>query len=907
MTNKTKKTKGSRKSPEKAENEPPSDVDSQPEKLPPGTPPEKLPPEKPPVEEVELSVHVKAMLEGKRFEIKGGKIQHTDGLSAENREIIVGNLIADEDALCRICIARIRQTFASIDLIGPFGQWLTHNHSREVHVHLPLGTYYDLKSPRPMSTLRVRKSNIAMHIREDLKCQIQRVIDNNPEHVVCTDIERLLLMVEEMEITYLPLQERGKTPGNVDRNATPLILDRSSDLSEIFKDHTVYTTMIQLSQEEDGPIAFNEEFVYNFRVDTSCVTMPQSTNGRMDADEISSPRIAGKRSRPPSPELPKRVAFSASEDTIRDMLRTQTSLLKHLNPKTFGDVLGKAVSDALASNLSTPPTGTPLGTAGTVKTARVPGTTSVATRGAPNNLLTVKLGPNESISDFICELSKTTGKIPRLGTWNEKVLPKEVKTRYDAARGLTDFLTSDLIDTAYVYQVDDGTSDPAGAVVPVQHVSRTYWHPCMAGALIDRDGALLQPNFDPDGFLKTATKLQDVRGYNVRAWYKQIRGEASDHGLFMPAYELFHDKTPSNYVTCGDHKDDMLPGHCSAYLARWSACLATLFRKAQTLPDTHPAKKTILSMDNGYAMIIHILRPTHPRYAASCALSMNAPTQDSCMTISDTFDAFKDYKKIQAVYEGSTYNLEGETMIRNFIHNCRDAVYLQNRYDLERNNPSNDHKWKSDQLANSIEAFMTDGGYAIFCRTNGGAKRPPTLPATNPRPSPRVKGGNNNARGTVRGQSNATQGRQGRQLPYRSNTPRPGAQFTSAKLNQITTDMVNNPAAVSYDEMTVCALHQAPSGIVNCNVCNTTHAFYQCPALTDMNEEAQKIYFRTRALEKRQAKKTQYQVDQVYAEDDDADQQDYDDYDLNMDDWTPEHWLGFQNGSFAPYEKQDFR
>ena len=202
---------------------------------------------------------------------------------------------------------------------------------------------------------------------------------------------------------------------------------------------------------------------------------------------------------------------------------------------------------------------------------------------------------------------------------------------------------------------------------------------------------------------------------------------------------------------------------------------------------------------------------------------------------------------------------------------------------------------------------MTDGGYVIFCRTNGGAKRPPTLPATNPRPSPRVKGGNNNARGTVRGQSNATQGRQGRQLPSRSNTPRPGTQFTSAKLNQITTDMVNNPAAVSYDEMTVCALHQAPSGIVNCNVCNTTHAFYQCPALTDMDEEAQKIYFRTRALEKRQAKKTQYQVDQVCAEDDYADQQEYDDDDCNMDNWKPEDWLAFQNGTFTPYARQDFR
>ena len=59
--------------------------------------------------------------------------------------------------------------------------------------------------------------------------------------------------------------------------------------------------------------------------------------------------------------------------------------------------------------------------------------------------------------------------------------------------------------------------------------------------------------------------------------------------------------------------------------------------------------------------------------------------------------------------------LEGEVMIRNFIHNCHDAVYLQNHYDTERNNHSNDHKWKSDQLANSIEAFMKDGGYEIYC------------------------------------------------------------------------------------------------------------------------------------------------------------------------------------------------
>jgi hypothetical protein len=41
----------------------------------------------------------------------------------------------------------------------------------------------------------------------------------------------------------------------------------------------------------------------------------------------------------------------------------------------------------------------------------------------------------------------------------------------------------------------------------------------MSGAIIDRIGELLQPNFDPEGFVKTAAKLQDVRGNLMRAWY----------------------------------------------------------------------------------------------------------------------------------------------------------------------------------------------------------------------------------------------------------------------------------------------------------------------------------------------------------------------------------------------------
>ena len=121
-------------------------------------------------------------------------------------------------------------------------------------------------------------------------------------------------------------------------------------------------------------------------------------------------------------------------------------------------------------------------------------------------------------------------------------------------------------------------------------------------------------------------------------------------------------------------------------------------------------------------------------------------------------------------------------------------------------------------------------------------------------------------------------------------------------MNQLQTDMANNSEAVDYDTTIICALRQAPSGMVNCNICNTTHTFYQCPTLHDMDEEVQKAYFRARALEKWQAKKTQYQVDQVYAEDDE-----YADASDDMSNWTKEDWVAFQTGSFAPYSRPNFR
>ena len=291
------------------------------------------------------------MLQGQGFVIvNGDRIKNTDGLSAETRATILDKLTDNQQAMCRKCLIRLDKTYAKLEISGDFGQWLTANDSNEIHVRVPISVFYDTKAEHPLDAMRPRKSNVAMSIREELKCQIEEIVQASPDAASCMDISCLLLMVEEMEITYLPLQSDGR----VDREAVPLVLDRNSDLTEIFTNHAIHTTAVQLMQRSDGLISFNEEFIYTFQVDASHIVMPpRSTSGMIDADEISSPRVPGLKSRILMSSLPKKVSFSSSDEMMQGMLGSQVLLAKYLNPVTFGNAIAKAVSSALTATIGT--------------------------------------------------------------------------------------------------------------------------------------------------------------------------------------------------------------------------------------------------------------------------------------------------------------------------------------------------------------------------------------------------------------------------------------------------------------------------------------------------------------------------------------------------------------------------
>ena len=73
-----------------------------------------------------------------------------------------------------------------------------------------------------------------------------------------------------------------------------------------------------------------------------------------------------------------------------------------------------------------------------------------------------------------------------------------------------------------------------------------------------------------------------------------------------------------------------------------------------------------------------------------------------------------------------------------------------------------------------------------------------------------------------------------------------------------------------------------------------------------MGKEAQKAFFRARALEKRNSKRNHYNMNQICADDEcsGSDREDHEEVSTSrlddMPNWTSEDWVDYQNGSWVP-------
>jgi hypothetical protein len=168
-------------------------------------------------------------------------------------------------------------------------------------------------------------------------------------------MDRLLLVVEELKITYSPIDRDG----DVDELGIPVVLTQSSDLHALFKDHVIRSTVNQIKQPFTGPITFQKEFVYVFKMNASHIKMPPNwkRDAILDADEISSPWVLGLKEKiqvaTHTSSKPSSSSAPPLEEMIQWMIDAQILLATNLDPTTFGQAIATAVSSTMTASTGT--------------------------------------------------------------------------------------------------------------------------------------------------------------------------------------------------------------------------------------------------------------------------------------------------------------------------------------------------------------------------------------------------------------------------------------------------------------------------------------------------------------------------------------------------------------------------
>jgi hypothetical protein len=210
------------------------------------------------------------MLQGNGLVFNVGMLQNTTDLAPETRAAIVSMVLVDKSAMFRICLVKLSNVICNVEISDDFGLWITKDRTTHIQIPTPVQQYYNMTLDDPFPSFSMRTFNAGAMIRDHLKNLIEDYIDNNRTVCSCTKLDRLLLLIYELEITYVPIDYDG----NIIHTTTPLILDRHADLCPLFKTHAMNHAITHINRPSRGQIRFQPALVYEFNTDASCIQMP---------------------------------------------------------------------------------------------------------------------------------------------------------------------------------------------------------------------------------------------------------------------------------------------------------------------------------------------------------------------------------------------------------------------------------------------------------------------------------------------------------------------------------------------------------------------------------------------------------------------------------------------------------
>ena len=195
----------------------------------------------------------------------------------------------------------------------------------------------------------------------------------------------------------------------------------------------------------------------------------------------------------------------------------------------------------------------------------------------------------------------------------------------------------------------------------------------------------------------------------IRQWYKNVVIHLHDHGFFaLPLYCFRKDHGGSwGFTTGSDQKDD-LPLFMYSDLQRMKQPIYRLLTRTDMFPKNSRVIHAVTAANgDGYAALKNILLQAHPVFHDHAATWIRQyPYQVHPDSLLQYRSRFMDFLELRANLRDIESSLDDPHELEIFIHGALYSDFLDRNTREERSLPSQAHKYKGDQLIETLERIL---------------------------------------------------------------------------------------------------------------------------------------------------------------------------------------------------------
>jgi hypothetical protein len=334
------------------------------------------------------------------------------------------------------------------------------------------------------------------------------------------------------------------------------------------------------------------------------------------------------------------------------------------------------------------------------------------------------------------------------------------------------------------------------------------------------NGQTLQYTLDYKKLAKDPPICSGTTPADIRRWYIEMESHANNCGYYIPPYELQNQTNgPDGFIFDQDIPDILRPNKST-----WANDLGRLLRRSGVFPARTTLASRVQSTTNGYHALRAIINQSHPLFVDKPALmAPDLPYQAKGQSLIEFYKQYTDNIFVNAIFLGTSQDLRSKHAIDSFIGRCIDSAYLFQASQFDRQDPSKQHLFNPGSLPLTLESYLQD------------PSNPSRLtPSSDSKPLPfKSRFGEGRKNGDTpytpfKSRFDSHKSGDGASTPYRSQTIR--------QLFGETHELDGHDSDAELAELAdfaVCQLARLPDDSTSCGICGQTHAFGECPALSN--------------------------------------------------------------------------